>query len=118
MDNQINPNEQTNHTVSVNGVDSLDTLVNGGLQSQDSFGMWVNNILSDSPCSIDESAIESSVSSVHQPYSSLVVDDQQASLPEQVFNLTDVSPAWVSSTEKSKVCFAILISTILAIIFC
>ncbi|QHO50792.1 Calmodulin-binding transcription activator [Arachis hypogaea] len=101
-DNQMNPNEQINHNVLVNGV-SLDTLGNGGLQSQDSFGMWVNHMLSDSPCSVDESAVESSVSSIHESYSSLVGDDKQTSLPEQVFNLTDVSPAWVPSTEKSKI---------------
>ncbi|KAE9601489.1 putative IQ motif, EF-hand binding, glycogen debranching enzyme, GlgX type [Lupinus albus] len=64
--------------------------------------MWMK-IMSDSPCSVDESALESSVSSVHESYSSPVVDNQQSSLLEQVFTLTDVSPAWVPSTEKSKV---------------
>ncbi|CAJ1963270.1 unnamed protein product [Sphenostylis stenocarpa] len=73
-----------------------------GLQSQDSFGMWVNNI-SDTECPINESALETSISSVHEPYSSLVADDQLSSLPELVFNLTEVSPAWASSTEKTKV---------------
>ncbi|MED6206095.1 hypothetical protein PIB30_023790 [Stylosanthes scabra] len=101
-DNQMNPNEHINHNVSGNGV-TLDTLGNGGLQSQDSFGMWVNHILSDSPCSVDESAVESSVSSIHESYPSLGVDDKQTALPEQVFNLTDVSPAWVPSTENSKI---------------
>lgn len=90
--------------MSSSGVDFSDTLVNDRLKSQDSFGMWVNQMMSDSPCSVDES-----VSSVHEPYSSLVVDNQQISLPEQVFNLTDVSPAWVSSTEKSKVSFSLSI---------
>ncbi|XP_020226044.1 calmodulin-binding transcription activator 5 isoform X1 [Cajanus cajan] len=103
MDNQANPNEQRNHTVSIGGVDSLDTLVNDRLQSQGSFGMWVNHIMSDSPCSVDDPTRESSVSSVYEPYSSLVVDSQQFSLPEQVFTITDVSPTSVSSTEKSKV---------------
>ncbi|XP_027369147.1 calmodulin-binding transcription activator 5-like isoform X2 [Abrus precatorius] len=103
VDNQANPNEQRSNTVSLNGVDSLDTVVNNRLQSQDSFGMWVNNIMYDSPCSVNDSALESSVSSAHEPYSSLVADNQQLSLPEQVFNLTDVSPAWAPSTEKSKV---------------
>ncbi|ESW10972.1 hypothetical protein PHAVU_009G254500 [Phaseolus vulgaris] len=85
------------------GVDTLGTLVNEGLQSQDSFGMWMNNIISDKPCSMDESALETSISSVHEPYSSLVADNQLSSLPDQVFNLTEVSPAWASSTEKTKV---------------
>ncbi|RDY12889.1 Calmodulin-binding transcription activator 5, partial [Mucuna pruriens] len=93
-----------NSPISSGGVDTLGTLVNEGLQSQDSFGMWMNNIISDTPCSIDESALEASIPlSVHEPYSSLVADNQQSSLPEQVFNLTEVSPAWASSTEKTKV---------------
>lgn len=84
----------------------MDTLVKEGLQSQDSFGMWINNAISDTSCSVDQPALESSIpSSVHEPFSSLVVDNQQSSLPEQVFNLTEVSPAWASSTEKTKVCF-------------
>ncbi|RZC04434.1 calmodulin-binding transcription activator 6-like isoform X2 [Glycine soja] len=103
MDNQANPHEQKNNTVSLSGVDSLDTLVNDRLQSQDSFGMWVNHIMSDSPCSVDDPALESPVSSIYEPYSSLVVDSQESSLPEQVFTITDVSPTCVSSTEKSKV---------------
>ncbi|KAL5182601.1 Calmodulin-binding transcription activator 5 [Glycine soja] len=102
MDDQANPHEQRNNTVSLSGVDSLDTLVNDRLQSQNSFGMWVNPIMSDSPCSVDDPALESPVSSVHEPYSSLIVDSQQSSLPGQVFTITDVSPTCVSSTEKSK----------------
>ena len=82
----------------------MGTLVNEGLQSQDSFGTWMN-IISDTPCSIDESALKASISSVHVPYSSLVADNLQSSLPEQVFNLTEVSPTWASSTEKTKVSF-------------
>ncbi|KAG5091518.1 hypothetical protein JHK82_050296 [Glycine max] len=80
MDNQANPHEQKNNTVSLSGVDSLDSLFNDRLQT-----------------------LESPVSSIHEPYSSLVVDSQQSSLPEQVFTITDVSPTCVSSTEKSKV---------------
>ncbi|KAG5116463.1 hypothetical protein JHK84_042576 [Glycine max] len=91
-----------NSPISSGGVDTLGTLVNEGLQSQDSFGTWMN-IISDTPCSIDESALKASISSVHVPYSSLVADNLQSSLPEQVFNLTEVSPTWASSTEKTKV---------------
>ncbi|XP_061344790.1 calmodulin-binding transcription activator 5-like [Gastrolobium bilobum] len=95
---------QRNCPISLGGVDSLDTLVNEGLQSQDTFGMWIDNIISDTPCSIDESALKPSISSsIHEPNSSLVMDKQQSSLPEYVFNLTEVSPGWASSTEKTKV---------------
>ncbi|KAE9594913.1 putative transcription factor CG1-CAMTA family [Lupinus albus] len=97
-------NVQKDCPISLVSVDSLDTLVNGGLQSQDSFGKWINGIILDSPCSADESALKSSISSsVHKPNSSYVVDNQNSSLPEQVFNITEVSPAWASSTEKTKV---------------
>ncbi|KAJ1407722.1 P-loop containing nucleoside triphosphate hydrolase [Sesbania bispinosa] len=104
-------NLQSSHPIPFGGVDSVGTSVNQGLQSQDqglqsqdSFGKWINNMISDTPCSVDESALESSISSsVHEPYSSLVVDNQRSSLPEQVFNLTEVSPVWASSTEKTKV---------------
>ncbi|KAI5415642.1 hypothetical protein KIW84_040892, partial [Lathyrus oleraceus] len=72
-------------------------------QSQDSLGKWANQIMSNSLSSVDGSALVSSVSSGHRSYSSLVVEDPQLSLPKQLFNLTDVFPAWVSSTEKSKI---------------
>ncbi|XP_020235106.1 calmodulin-binding transcription activator 5 [Cajanus cajan] len=73
-----------------------------------SFGNVSSNtsagIPSFAPCSIDESALEAPISSsVHEPYLSLEADNQQHALPEQVFNLTEVSPAWASSTEKTKI---------------
>jgi len=108
MGNQANPNEQRSNTVSLSA-GSFDPLVSDRLQSQDSFGMWVNHIMSDSPCSVDDPALESPVSSVHEPYLSPVVDGQQISQPEQVFTITDVSPTWVSSSEKSKVSFSLLV---------
>ncbi|KAK7246316.1 hypothetical protein RIF29_41180 [Crotalaria pallida] len=97
-------NIQTDSSISLGGVGSLDTLVNEGLQSQDSFGRWINNIISDAQCSADESVLESSIaSSVRKPYSSPVVDNQKSSLPEQVFDITELCPTWASSTEKTKV---------------
>jgi len=108
MGNQANPNEQRNSTVSVSA-GSLDPLVNDRLQSQDSFGMWVNHIMSGSPCSVDDPALESPASSVHESYLPLVVDGQQFFLPEQIFTITDLFPTWVSSSEKSKVSFSVLV---------
>ncbi|KAL5069194.1 hypothetical protein RYX36_020081 [Vicia faba] len=85
IDNQGNQNESRNHPVPSSGIDSFNTLINDRLQSQDNLGMWVNPIMYGSPFSVDDSALGSSVSSV--------VDNQQLSLPEQIFNLTDVFPA-------------------------
>lgn len=92
-------NLQSNCPISSGGVGSIGTVVDEGLQKQDSFGTWINNIISDTPCSVDGSALVSSISS------SVVVDNQPSYLPEQVFNLTEVSPTWASSTEKTKVSF-------------
>ncbi|XP_058723551.1 calmodulin-binding transcription activator 5-like isoform X2 [Vicia villosa] len=99
-------NPQKNHAITFGGVDSVDnTLVNEGLQSQNSFGNWMNSAISNTPCSVEASALESSIaSSVHDPFSSLRMDNnQQPSLPEQVFHITELAPAWASSTEKTKV---------------
>ncbi|CAJ2662426.1 unnamed protein product [Trifolium pratense] len=99
-------NLQNNHPLTFGGVDSVeDTLVNEGLQNQNSFGTWMNNAITDTTCSVEASALESSIpSSVHDPFSSLLMDNnQQSSLPDQVFHLTEVAPAWASSTEKTKV---------------
>ena len=66
----------------------------------------MNNAISYTPCSVEASTLESSIPSyVHDPLSSLVMDNQQSSLPEQVFHITEVAPSWVSSTEKTKVSF-------------
>ncbi|CAK8531595.1 unnamed protein product [Lathyrus sativus] len=99
-------NPQKNHAITLGCGDIMeDTLVNEGLQSQNSFGVWMNNAISDIPCSAEASALESSIaSSGHDSFSSLPIDNnQQPSLPEQVFHLTEVAPAWASSTEKTKV---------------
>ena len=105
MSNQVHANMQRGQPITTGDIDSFGTLDNGGLQSQDSFGSWINQIMSDSLCSVDESTHDSSVSSAQESYSSLVVDNHPSSLPEQVFSITNVSPGWASSTEKTKVSF-------------
>lgn len=114
-------NPQKNHAITLGCGDSVeDTLVNEGLQSQNSFGVWMNNAISDIPCSADTSALESSIaSSGHDSFSSLLMDNnQQPSLSEQVFHLTEVAPAWASSTEKTKVSFCFLSYVCLLPFFC
>ncbi|KAJ7955196.1 Calmodulin-binding transcription activator [Quillaja saponaria] len=99
---QETSNLQSEYQISGGAGDSLNTLVNDGLQSQDSFGMWMNRIMTDSPsmeCAVPEALVSSGLES----YSSTVVDHHQTILPEQVFTVTDVSPAWAFSTEETKI---------------
>lgn len=88
MGSQLNESIQKKESVVVSG-DTLDILAGEGLQSQDSFGRWMNYIMTDSPGPV----LDSSISSGHQQYT----------VPEHVFSITDVSPAWAFSAEKTKV---------------
>ncbi|KAK8279010.1 hypothetical protein V6Z11_D09G082300 [Gossypium hirsutum] len=72
--------------------DPLDLLINDGLNSQGSFGKWVNYTITESPVSGD-SMQESSVSSVQDSFTS----------PEHIFTITEVSHEWAYSTEKTKI---------------
>lgn len=82
---------------------SMDVLVNDGLQSQDSFGRWMDYIIDDSPGSMSDPTLESPISSVHDSVPSPVISDLLSSVPEQVFTIKDVSPAWAYSNEKTKI---------------
>ncbi|XP_042476261.1 calmodulin-binding transcription activator 5-like [Macadamia integrifolia] len=74
-----------------------------GLQTQDSFGRWMNCIITDSSESIDDPPLESPISSGHESNLSAVMDYNQPSIEEQVFSIAEVSPAWAYSTEETKV---------------
>ncbi|MBA0570958.1 hypothetical protein Golob_004556, partial [Gossypium lobatum] len=71
---------------------SLDLLINNGLESQDSFGKWINCTVTASPCSMGDPVPESSSSSGQDSFTS----------PGEIFSITEVSPAWAYSTEKTK----------------
>lgn len=73
--------------------DTLDILASDGLQSLDSLGKRINNILTDSPGSVDDPVFHSPMSSGHQQYT----------ISDHIFNITDVAPAWAFSTENTKV---------------
>ncbi|OVA02553.1 IQ motif [Macleaya cordata] len=86
------------------GADELSTLfVKDGLQTQDSFEMWLDNIMVDSPVSLVNLPVESSISTGHESNTSMLVDHQWHCTQEQVFCITDVSPAWAYSTDETKV---------------
>lgn len=76
---------------------------NDGLQSQDSFGRWINCITTDSLGSVDDALLESPLS--HNQYSSGTspIGSQQSPGPGNIFSITDISPSWAFSNEKTKV---------------
>lgn len=75
-----------------------------GLQTQDSFGRWMNYIMTDSPGLLDDKALEPSISNGHELFGSSITDHHhQSSVAEHIFKITDVSPAWALSTETTKV---------------
>ncbi|XP_019174566.1 PREDICTED: calmodulin-binding transcription activator 5 isoform X2 [Ipomoea nil] len=72
-----------------------------GLQSQDSFGKWMNYMIAaDSPGSVDDPSLEPATGYQSFPSPSL---DNNSSAQEHIFNITDVSPAWAFSTEETKI---------------
>lgn len=90
-------------TVEKTTYDSLDVLVNDGLHSQDSFGRWINQVMADPPGSVEDPALESSSLAAQNSFASPSADHLQSSVPHQIFNITDLSPAWAFSNEKTKV---------------
>ncbi|KAJ4968071.1 hypothetical protein NE237_014772 [Protea cynaroides] len=82
--------------------ESLDVPVES-LQTQDSFGQWMNYIMTDSSGSIDDPPLESPVSNGHESSLFAKIDNNQPSIGEQIFSITEVSPAWAFSTEETKV---------------
>ncbi|KAG7616189.1 Calmodulin-binding transcription activator 5 [Arabidopsis thaliana] len=80
-----------------------DALLNNGYGSQDSFGRWVNNFISDSPGSVDDPSLEAVYTPGQDSSTPPTVFHSHSDIPEQVFNITDVSPAWAYSTEKTKI---------------
>lgn len=104
-DVQVISNAQRKAASVLGTSDSLDILGDNGLQSQDSFGRWINDIIADSPGSLDDAVLESSISSGPDSFASVGIDQHQSSFSEHAFVITDFSPAWAYSSETTKVCF-------------
>ncbi|XP_065863746.1 calmodulin-binding transcription activator 5 [Euphorbia lathyris] len=98
-------NGQANALVQPTSFHANLNVVNDGLESQDSFGRWIDDIISDSPGAIDNHLLESSTTSPHELSSSSVIDQLQSTVPGEVFFITEISPAWAFSTETTKVLF-------------
>ncbi|CAA3000778.1 Calmodulin-binding transcription activator 5 [Olea europaea subsp. europaea] len=88
---------------SLGAVDSLDNLGKDGFQTQDSFGRLVNDIIADSPGSVDDYTLKSSIPMVHQSFTSPTTNNRQESIAGQIFNVTDISPSWAFSSEETKI---------------
>ncbi|XP_011657270.2 calmodulin-binding transcription activator 5 isoform X1 [Cucumis sativus] len=97
---QTNLNVEKRESIAIN---STDNLLDERLQSQDSFGRWINEVIIESPGSVIDPAIEPSISYVHNSYRDSTLYHSQTLATEQIFNITDVSPSWAFSTEKTKI---------------
>ncbi|KAK1350688.1 Calmodulin-binding transcription activator 5 [Heracleum sosnowskyi] len=105
VDVQIDSNLQRNGHKQLTAVsgDSLDTINRNALQTQDSFGRWMTYVITDSPDSVltGDQNLESSLSNGQE--TSTLGDQQQSSFSEQIFSITDVSPASALTTEETKI---------------
>ncbi|XP_074338909.1 calmodulin-binding transcription activator 6-like isoform X2 [Apium graveolens] len=105
VDGQIELNLQRNGNKQLTAVsgDSLDTINRNALQSQDSFGRWMTYVITDSPDSVltGDQNLESSFSNGQE--TSTLGDQHQSSFSEQIFSITDVSPASALTTEETKI---------------
>ncbi|KAJ6726501.1 CALMODULIN-BINDING TRANSCRIPTION ACTIVATOR 6 [Salix purpurea] len=63
----------------------------------------MNSIIDDSPGSVDDAVLESSISSSHDSFASPGMDQHQSSVQEQMFTITDFSPAWGFSNQTTKI---------------
>ncbi|KAG8370500.1 hypothetical protein BUALT_Bualt14G0123300 [Buddleja alternifolia] len=89
--------------VPLDGAGSLHHTGKEDLQAQDSFGRWITSMIADSPESVDNLDPKPSISTGHQSFMSQVIDNHHPSTLGQIFNITDVSPAWALSTEETKI---------------
>ncbi|KAL1803699.1 hypothetical protein ACET3Z_032346 [Daucus carota] len=92
--------------------DSLRIINKDGLQTQDSIGRWMTYIMADStnPEVADDPNLESFISTgqdlstfMNQTKPSMLTDHQNLTCPEQMFTITDISPASALSAEETKI---------------
>ncbi|KAH6769613.1 calmodulin-binding transcription activator [Perilla frutescens var. hirtella] len=93
------------HETTVNSETGISGLVThswspDGSQSQDSFGSIP---IAESPESVDNHSLESSLLNEQQSFSYTRMDNRRPSPLGKIFNLTDISPASALSTEETKV---------------
>ncbi|KAL9225137.1 hypothetical protein vseg_001093 [Gypsophila vaccaria] len=102
MDCQISQNgEHNSYNIGISG--GRDPLEKAVLQTQDSFGRWINDIIVDSPVSVDGPSFDSSGLSGHGSFMSSAAANQEGSIPSQIFCITELSQSWASSSEDTKI---------------
>lgn len=101
-------------TLGGSGTNSMGT---DSSQSQDSFGNMATHMIAESPESVDNHSLESSILNGHQSLSYALVDNRHPSPLGQIFNVTDISPAWALSTEEIKVLAAVTVFLLIGL-FC
>lgn len=95
------------------GTDDSSLIINKGvLQTQDSIGRWMTYIMADctNPVVADDPNMESLISTgqdlstfMNQTKPSMLIEHRDLTCPEQIFTITDVSPASATSVEETKV---------------
>lgn len=68
------------------------------VQGQDSLARWINDIVADSPESVEASVVTS-----HGSYMSHGTAKQEGSVLNPIFSVTDISPQWALLTEETKI---------------
>ncbi|GER52141.1 calmodulin-binding transcription activator [Striga asiatica] len=71
-------------------------------QAQDSFGTWMTYAIADSPESVGDQVMQSSMLDGHKSFTYPMVDHHHPP-PGQIFKISDISPAWALSTEVTKI---------------
>ncbi|CAI0467083.1 unnamed protein product [Linum tenue] len=99
---QVNSNWPSTDPRVMNPDSSVDILLADGLQSQDSFGRWINDVMAKSAVSLDDQLLEPSTSSGDGSSASPSIGEHQYSV-EHSFVITDVSPSWAFSTDTTKI---------------
>lgn len=104
MEGQVTSVFQKTNSQQVTGVsDSFDTPGKDGLQMQDSFGRWMNYIMTDSPGAVDDPILETSLRNGQELSIPPEIGHLEPSISGQIFSVTDVSPGWAFTDEETKI---------------
>lgn len=103
----MNKNSETmiSGQVAFGGASSLYNLGKDAVQAQNGFGGRTTYGIKNSPESVDDHDLESSVWNGNHSFTYPIIDNRHPSPLGQIFNITDISPAWALSTEETKVLF-------------